>query len=199
MTKKNKPTPNYQKINPDDYLSYEEGFTKKSSGGGSGTKSSGRKGKKTIKALKKGERIQSRDKRRAEVETSLLQALAKFPQSEARDLKKRRLERYIDWIADNLNEFASLDPSEIEAKFSKSGGPGGQNVNKRETRVVLVHLPTLFQSESDQTRSQLQNRDLALGLLQRRLQEHIADWRDFLDPDQKVDLELVKGLLKKKK
>jgi len=124
--------------------------------------------------------------------------LARFPQSEAGNLKKRRLDRYFDWIADNLNELAFLDPSEIEAKFSKSGGPGGQNVNKRETRVVLVHLPTLIQAESDQTRSQLQNRDLALSLLQDRLQEHIADWRDFLDPDQKVDLELVKTLLEKK-
>lgn len=197
MTDKKKPTPNYQKITPDDYLSYEEGFTKKSSGGGSGAKSAGRKGKKTIKALKKEERIQSRDKRRVEVETSLLQVLAKFPQPETHDLEKKYIDRYIEWIADCLNELAPLDPSEIEVKFSKSGGPGGQNVNKRETRVKLIHKPTHLHVDSDQTRSQLQNKNLALELLQERLQNHINDWKEYLSPGQIVDLDLVKILLNK--
>lgn len=199
MTEKNKPTPNYQKINPDDYLSYEDGFIKKGSGGGGGTGSADRKGKKTIWALKKEQRIQSRDKRRAELETSLLQVLARFPQPETRGPEMKRLERYIKWIADNLKELAPLDPSQIEVKFSKSGGPGGQNVNKRETRVVLVHIPTYLQAESEQARNQLQNRDLAMSLLGHRLRAHINDWRDYLAPNQKVDLELVKGLLEKQK
>jgi hypothetical protein len=198
MTENKIPSRDYKKIDPDDFENYEEQFVDKGGGGGSGTKSINRKGKKTINALKKEQRIQSRDKRRIEVETSLLQVLKKFPPLENHDLDEKRLDRYIIWIVDNIKELAPLEPSEIEIKFSKSGGPGGQNVNKRETRVVLVHPPTYLQAESDQARSQLQNRGLAMSLLQTRLQDHINDWKDYLEPDQNVDLELVRSLLDKK-
>lgn len=194
MTEKNKPPRDYHKINPDDFDNYEEGYVEKG-GVGSGTKPVDRKGKKTIKALKKGQRIQSLEKHRIEVETSLKQVLKRFPPSENPDQREKHLDRYVIWIVENIRELSPLDSSEIEIKFSKSGGPGGQNVNKRETKVALIHQPTFLHAESDQTRNQLQNKNLALELLRVRLQDHLNDWKEYLAPGQIVDLELVKTLL----
>ncbi len=89
----------------------------------------------------------------------------------------------------------SLNPDEMEIRFARSGGPGGQNVNKRETKVMVVHLPTNIRVESDQTRSQMKNRKLALGILLERLQEHLEDWRKYLKPGQSVDIDLLKQLV----
>ena len=146
-----------------------------------------------------GQRIQSLEKHRIEVETALKQVLIKVPAIENPDLKKKHLDRYITWIVENIKEFKSLDPSEIDISFSKSGGPGGQNVNKRETKVALVHQPTFLYAESDQTRSQLQNKELALELLKTRLLDHLDDWKEYLAPGQIVDLDLVKTLLDRDK
>jgi len=191
MTEKEQ-LPEFQKVDPDDYLNYEEGFIKKGAGGGSGGK-----GKKTLDALKKEQHTQSREKRKREVENSLIQVLKGFPPADNRDLEIKQLDRYLNWIAANIKDLTPLDSAELEFTTSKSGGPGGQNVNKRETRVSLVHLPTYLRSESDQTRSQLQNKELALKLLRERLQNHINDWKEYLSPSQVADIEAVKGLLEK--
>ncbi len=62
-----------------------------------------------------------------------------------------------------------LNPDEIKIEFSKSGGPGGQNVNKRETAVRIVHLPTNLSVHVSTERSQEQNRERALSLLKGKL------------------------------
>lgn len=195
MTDKNTPSKDYQNINPDDFFNYEEGFVKKSGGGGSGAKSVKRKGKKTIKALKKQQSAQSLEQRRIDVETTLKQVLKRFPAIDNPDLKEKQIDCYVTWIENNIRELTPLDSSEINITFSKSSGPGGQNINKRETRVTLIHQPTNLNVVSDRTRSQLQNKNLALELLQVRLQEHLNDWKKYLAPGQIVDVELVKMLL----
>jgi len=67
-------------------------------------------------------------------------------------------------------------PKEIELKekdvlveFSKSSGPGGQNVNKRETAVRVVHIPTGLSVHSDGQRSQAQNKEKAMEILSGKL------------------------------
>lgn len=58
---------------------------------------------------------------------------------------------------------------DLKIEFSRSGGPGGQNVNKVETAVRIVHLPTGIVAASQVERSQAMNRERAMRLLKAKL------------------------------
>lgn len=60
---------------------------------------------------------------------------------------------------------------ELEERFIRSGGPGGQNVNKVSTCVVLRHPPSGLEVRCQQERSQAMNRFLARRILLRKLEE----------------------------
>jgi peptide chain release factor 2 len=62
-----------------------------------------------------------------------------------------------------------IPEKDLKVEFYRSGGPGGQNVNKVETAVRVVHVPTGLAVSSQAQRSQAQNREYALKLLKAKL------------------------------
>ncbi|MCI0542510.1 PCRF domain-containing protein [bacterium] len=62
-----------------------------------------------------------------------------------------------------------IPESEITIEFARSSGPGGQNVNKRETAVRIVHIPTKISVHIDSERSQERNKEKALEILSGKL------------------------------
>ena len=80
---------------------------------------------------------------------SLVEVLPKFSKLEERDVL--------------------IPEGDLRIEFSRSSGPGGQNVNKRETAVRLVHLPTGISVHASGERSQEQNREQALSILRAKI------------------------------
>ncbi len=63
----------------------------------------------------------------------------------------------------------TIPDGELEVSVARSGGPGGQNVNKRDTAVRMTHIPTGFAVHVTSERSQAQNREKALEMIRGKL------------------------------
>lgn len=70
-----------------------------------------------------------------------------------------------------------IPEDELRVELSRSSGPGGQNVNKRETAVRIVHIPTNLSAQSDNERSQAQNKEKAMQILQGKLYKAMEEER----------------------
>ncbi len=78
---------------------------------------------------------------------SMVEVIPKFEKTSARDI------------------IGDIPETEFRFELSRSSGPGGQNVNKRETAVRVVHIPSNLSAQSDNERSQAQNKEKAMQIL----------------------------------
>lgn len=74
-------------------------------------------------------------------------------------------------------ENIEIPERDLEISFARSSGPGGQNVNKRDTAVRIVHIPTGLSAHIESERSQEKNREKALALIQAKVYKKMEDER----------------------
>ena len=89
--------------------------------------------------------------------------------------------------------FIRIKPEELKIDFYRASGPGGQYVNKRETAVRITHLPTNLVVTSQTERSQLQNKENALAILEAKIQD-LKETQDLekLDEKRKAQIKWAK-------
>ncbi len=93
-----------------------------------------------------------------------------------------------------LPKFSKLDEkdfvlpeADLKIEFAKSGGPGGQNVNKRETAVRIVHIPTNISVHASGERSQEQNREVALSILRSKIFKKAEEEKKTFEESMKIN------------
>ncbi len=79
-----------------------------------------------------------------------------------------------------------IKDSDLKIEFAKSGGPGGQNVNKRETAVRIVHMPTGIAVHASGERSQEQNRESAMSILRAKIFKKAEEEKKSIEDSMKM-------------
>ncbi|MEI7765559.1 MAG: peptide chain release factor-like protein [bacterium] len=88
-----------------------------------------------------------------------------------------------------------IPEADLRIEFSRAGGPGGQNVNKRETAVRIVHIPTNLSVHASGERSQEQNRESAMSILRAKIFKNAEKEKKSIEESMKksADTEIEWG------
>jgi peptide chain release factor 2 len=96
-------------------------------------------------------------------------------------------------LVEVLPKFSKLDERDFEipdgdlkVEFAKSGGPGGQNVNKRETAVRILHIPTNISVHATGERSQEGNRERAMNILRAKIFQKAQNEKRTFEESMKI-------------
>jgi peptide chain release factor 2 len=107
------------------------------------------------------------------------------------DAKKLRHTSFA--LVEILPKFSKLEdkdfvipPADLKIEFARSSGPGGQNVNKRETAVRIVHTPTGIAVHSSNGRSQEQNRESAMSILRAKIFKRAEEEKKSVEDAMKL-------------
>jgi len=107
------------------------------------------------------------------------------------DAKKLRHTSFV--LVEVLPKFSKLEekdfiipPADLKIEFSRSGGPGGQNVNKRETAVRIVHIPSGIAVHSSEERSQENNRERAMAILRAKIFKKSQEEKKSIEESMKL-------------